>query len=55
MKKKKAKQMKSWDIGATTTSWDWGFKPVPNKGGATKNCEGSDTIIYREQKEMNKE
>ena len=38
MKKKKTR---SKDIAATTTSWDWGFKPVPNKGGKTTNF-GSD-------------
>ena len=27
----------SWGIEATTTSWDWGFKPVPKKGGKTNN------------------
>lgn len=24
---------------ATTTNKDWGFKPVPNKGGKTTNAE----------------
>ena len=31
----------------------WG-KGCAGKGGRTCNCEGSDTIIYREQKELNK-
>ena len=53
MKKKKAKRMKSWDIGATTNSWDWGFKPVPNKGGSTKNHEIQESMIQREIREMN--
>ena len=53
MKKKKAKQMKSWDIAATTTSWDWGFKPVPNKGGRTQNHEIQESMIQREIREMN--
>ena len=55
MKKKERTLQSRLDMAATTTSWDWGFKPVPGKGGATKNCEGSDTIIYREQKEADKE
>jgi hypothetical protein len=54
MKKKRIKRPLGWGNAATTTSWDWGFKPVPCKGGKTTNGEGSDTIIYREQKEMNK-
>lgn len=53
MKKKKAKQMKSWGMAATTTSWDWGFKPVPNKGGSTKNHEIQESMIQREIREMN--
>ena len=24
---------------ATTKNEDWGFKPVPGKGGSTTNCE----------------
>ena len=55
MKKKKIKRPTGWGNAATTTSWDWGFKPVPNKGGKTTNCETSDTMFFREQKEMNKE
>ena len=39
---------------ATTTSKDWGFIPVPGKGGRTTNGEGSDTIIYREKKDLSK-
>jgi hypothetical protein len=30
--------------GATTTNKDWGFRPVPNKGGKTTN-----TIIYTKE------
>lgn len=55
--KKKIKIQKrpaGWGMAATTTSWDWGFKPVPGKGGKTRNGEGSDTIIYREEKELRK-
>ena len=56
MKKSHKKRSRSGCFGmeATTISWDWGFKPVPGKGGRTTNGEGSDTIIYREQKEMKK-
>lgn len=28
-----------YGMDATTTSWDWGFKPVPCKGGNTTNYE----------------
>lgn len=54
-KKRRTKRATYWGMAATTTSWDWGFKPVPGKGGQTRNCEGSDTIKYREQKELNKD
>ena len=37
MKKKNKYHVKPTLDGATTTSWDWGFKPVPNKGGKTEN------------------
>lgn len=37
MKKKNKYHVKPTMDGATTTSWDWGFKPVPNKGGKTIN------------------
>ena len=32
----------------------WG-KGVPGKGGKTTNCATSDTMFFREQKEMNKD
>ena len=32
----------------------WG-KGCAGKGGKTTNCETSDSMFYREQKEMNKE
>ena len=51
MKKKKTMRSKL-DIAATTTSWDWGFKPVPNKGGATRNHEIQESMIQREIREM---
>lgn len=28
-----------WGIDATTTNKDWGFNPVPGKGGKTTNCD----------------
>ena len=40
MKKNYSKKAKSaWTIDATTTSKDWGFIPVPCKGGKTTNCD----------------
>lgn len=53
MKKKRTQKAKNWDIAATTTSWDWGFKPVPGKGGSTKNHEIHESMIQREIREMN--
>ena len=53
-KQRKNKRAVNKDIAATTTSKDWGFGPVSGKGGKTTNCAISDTMIYREQKEMNK-
>ena len=50
-RKKNAKRS-TRDIAATTTSWDWGFKPVPNKGGSTKNHEIQESMIQREMREM---
>ena len=40
MKKKKRRTNRAtyWGMAATTT-WDWGFKPVPGKGGKTANFE----------------
>lgn len=39
MKKRKLQTIGSNSIDpATTTNKDWGFKPVPNKGGKTTNC-----------------
>ena len=54
-KKRRTKRATYWGMAATTNSWDWGFGPVAGKGGHTRNYEGSDTIIYREQKEQNKD
>lgn len=52
MKRKKNAKRSARDIAATTTSWDWGFKPVPNKGGSTKNHEIQESMIQREMREM---
>lgn len=54
MKKRRNKRPNNLGMAATTTSKDWGFIPIPGKGGKTTNCVTSDTMIYREQKEMNK-
>ena len=52
MKKKRIKKAKTWDIAATTTSWDWGVKPVPGKGGRTQNHEIQESMFQREMREM---
>ena len=51
-KKRRIRRATSWGIAATTTSWDWGFKPIPGKGGKTTNCETSESMFYREKKEL---
>jgi hypothetical protein len=52
MKKMYVKPKNSWTIDATTTTWDWGFKPVPNKGGKTTNAEIPDWMFQRELEDM---
>ena len=37
---------------ATSTSEDFGYKPVPGKGGATTNFEIPEWMFERELKEM---
>jgi hypothetical protein len=37
---------------ATTTSVNFGFKPVPNKGGKTTNFEIPEGMFKRELEEM---
>ena len=37
---------------ATTTSADFGFKPVPGKGGKTTNFEIPESMFKRELEEM---
>lgn len=44
----------SFMIDATTTSADWGFKPVPNKGGATTNFEIPEWMFDKELELMKK-
>ena len=51
--KKKMKTLGSNAIdSATTTSKKFGFKPVPNKGGATTNFEIPEWMFKRELEEM---
>lgn len=54
MKKKnrRTKRATYWGMAANTTSWDWGFKPVPGKGGKTLNHEIQESMIQREMREM---
>lgn len=42
----------SFMIDATTTCEDFGFKPVPGKGGATTNFEIPEWMFDRELKEL---
>jgi hypothetical protein len=37
---------------ATTTNKDWGYIPVPNKGGKTTNAEIPEWMFDRELAEM---
>lgn len=37
-KRRRSKKASSWVSKATTTAWDWGFKPVACKGGKTTNA-----------------
>lgn len=50
--KKKRNRKPTGIMGATTTSWDWGFGPVPCKGGKTTNNEIGETMIHRELKDQ---
>lgn len=45
--KKTAKQPKNvWcSMDATTTGKDWGFIPVPCKGGKTTNCDPTMPVV----------
>ena len=53
MKNKKTRKS-AGVMGATTTSKDWGFGPVPCKGGKTTNNEIGETMIHRELKDQNR-
>lgn len=37
---------------ATTTAKNWGFRPVPNKGGATTNFEIPEWMFKRELEDL---
>ena len=50
MKKRKNRKAACGNA-ATTTSKDWGFGPIPGKGGKTSNSLVGDTMIHREMKE----
>jgi hypothetical protein len=41
-----------WGMEATTTNKDWGFIPVPGKGGNTTNAEIPEWMFKRELEEM---
>ena len=51
-KKRRTKRASYWGIGATTTAKDWGFGPIPGKGGKTQNHEIQESMIQREMREM---
>ena len=36
---------------ATTTAKDWGFNPIPGKGGKTNNTDIHDWVFLRELEE----
>lgn len=51
--KKKLKTLGSNAIDpATTTNKKWGFRPVPNKGGATTNAEIPEWMFQRELEDL---
>ena len=53
MKKRKLRTIGSNGIDpASTTNRDWGFIPVPNKGGATTNHAIPNGTFERELKEL---
>jgi hypothetical protein len=49
---KKIKQSAYWGMDVNTTNKDWGFKPVPNKGGNTTNAEIPEWMFQRELEDM---
>ena len=52
--KKRTRRASYWGMAATTTSKDWGFGPVPCKGGSTHNHEIQESMIQREMREQKK-
>lgn len=52
MKKKRTR--KTAPMAATTTAKDWGFGPVPCKGGKTTNSDIGEGMIHRELKDQRK-
>jgi len=53
-KKRRTKRASYWGMAANTTCKDWG-NAVAGKGGKTTNCEISDSVFQREQREQNKQ
>ena len=53
-KKRRTKRASYWGMGATTTAKDWGFGPIPGKGGKTQNHEIQESMIQREMREQKK-
>ena len=49
--KKNRKTNAYYGMDATTTNKDWGFIPVPNKGGKTTNFEIPAELFKRELEE----
>lgn len=48
---KKITKLTNFIDPATTTAKNWGFAPVPGKGGNTTNAEISDWMFKRELEE----
>ena len=49
---KKNRTSAYWGMEATTTNKDWGYNPVPNKGGNTTNAEIPEWMFQRELEDM---
>lgn len=50
--RKKWQQLSNANDSATSNSKNWGFKPVPNKGGATTNFEIPEWMFKRELEDL---
>ena len=50
--KKKTYKSSYFGMEATTTSKDWGYIPVPGKGGNTTNYEIPDWMFLRELEDL---